>query len=251
MVELYHLQGKDGLPGNLFEVCREYYQHDWQWYYPKVVKLIPQGSKILDIGAGRGGLGIYLRDELKCDVTICDMSQEAIDLCKKKGLKCIKSDIETDKVQKYGKFDIVIMTAVLEHLINPRHVLWKLRENLIDGGHIILAQSNFCDILSRVRHLIGYSAKYYEEPMASFEKGLQPSAHLHLFDRVSLEAILKLEGYQPIQWEYSTQPYSDAVRDNQKWSLLRKFVSWSYHSLYNSICSPLFSEIVIVKARKV
>lgn len=143
------------------------------------------------------------------------------------------------------------MTAVLEHLINPRHVLWKLRDNLIDGGYTILAQSNFCDVLSRVRHLLGWSAKYYEEPMASFESGLQPSAHLHLFDRHSLEAVLRLEGYSPVQWEYATQPYSDAIADNPNWNPLRRFVSWIYHTLYNTINSPLFSEIVIVKARKI
>ncbi len=249
MAELYHLQGKDGLPGNLFEVCREYYQHDWNWYYPKVIKMIPNGSKILDIGAGRGGLADYLHKNLNCKVTVCDMSTEAVRLCLAKDLECVKADIENETIE--GKWDIILMTAVLEHLINPRHVLWKLRDNLVDGGHIILAQSNFCDLLSRVRHSIGWSAKYYEEPMASFERGLQPSAHLHLFDRCSLEAVLRLEGYKPVQWEYATQPYSDAITDNPKWNQLRRFVSWSYHTLYNTISNPLFSEIVIVKARKI
>lgn len=249
MVELYHLQGKDGLPGNLFEACREYYQHDWQWYYPKVIKMIPLYSKILDIGAGRGGLADYLQKNLNCDVTVCDMSQEAIILCQGKGLTCIEADVESQEIQ--GKYDIILMTAVLEHLINPRHVLWKLRDNLVDGGHIILAQSNFCDIVSRLRHLFGWSAKYYEEPMASFERGLQPSAHLHLFDKRSLDSVLRLEGYHPVQWEYSVQPYSDAIKYNSKWSSLRRFVSWCYHTSYELISNPLFSEIVIVKAKKI
>jgi 2-polyprenyl-3-methyl-5-hydroxy-6-metoxy-1,4-benzoquinol methylase len=246
LTELYHLKGKDGLPGNLFEACRAYYQHDWQWYYHKVIKMIPDRSKILDIGAGRGGLASYLQSIRYCDVTVCDMSDEAIVLCKQKGLKTIKADIENEPIK--GKYDLILMTAVLEHLINPRHILWKLRDNLVDGGHIILAQSNFNDLLSRIRYLIGYGAKYYEEPATSLDRGVAPSAHLHLFDKDTLNRVLQLEGYKAVQWEYSTQPYSDAIANNPNWGLLRKFVSRSYHTLYNSINNPLFSEIVIVKA---
>lgn len=243
----YHLPGKDGLPGNLFEGDKPYYLHDWQWYYPKVIKMIPDGSRILDIGSGRGGLPIYLRDKKGCKVTCMDMSKEAVSLCQQKGLKAIRKDIENNKIK--GKWDIVIMTAVLEHLINPRYVLWKLRDNLVDGGYIILAQSNFSDLLSRLRYLIGYGAKYYEDPaVPGLDRGVAPSAHLHLFDKPTLARVLQLENYNPVDWAFATQPYAEA--SNPQLPFWRRFAAWVYHYSYERISTPLFSEIVIVKARK-
>lgn len=247
MISSYHLAGKQGLPGNLFEVDKPYYKHDWQWYYPKLLGMIPDKSSILDIGAGRGGFAQYLKNEKQCGVTALDMSPGAIKLCKDKGIFTLQKDIENEEIK--GVWDIILMTAVLEHLINPRHVLWKLRNNITNGGFIILAQSNFLDILSRLRYLIGYGAKYYEEPATKLDKGVAPCAHLHLFDKNTLARILQLEGYKPVTWAYASQPYSEAKNPALPW--WRHLAAWLYHYSYEKISNPLFSEIIIVKAQKI
>jgi len=242
----YHVPGKEGLPGNLFEPDKPYYQHDWQWYYPKLIHMIPDNSSVLDIGSGSGGLALHLKDNKRCHVTCYDMSYEAVMMCREKGLEARVRDVENERVE--GKYDVVIMTAVLEHLINPRYVLWKVRNHLRDNGHIILAQSNFSDLLSRLRYLIGYNAKYYEEPATNLDRGVQPCAHLHLFNQHELGRILQLEDFEPVEWAYATQPYSDAYNPDFKW--YRRLVAWLYHTAYELIANDLFSEIVIVKARK-
>jgi SAM-dependent methyltransferase len=247
MMNQYHVPGKAGLPGNLFEPDKEYYKHDWQWFFPKVVQMIPDGSMVLDVGSGSGGLASYLKKNKNCTVVCCDMSDDAIRLCHEKGLRALKIDVENDNIP--GRYDVVLITAVLEHLINPRHILWKLRNNLREGGVIILAQSNFSDILSRLRYLVGYDAKYYEEPAGKDDRGVAPGAHLHLFSKHALQRLLYLEGYQVVAWDYDTQPYAEAYNPANPW--WRNFVAWIYHATYNTIHNDLFAEIIIVKATKI
>ena len=83
---------------------------------------------MLDIGCGKGGLLKYLRDKLICRVKGCDISDEAIKICKEKGIDAFKCDVEKEKIQ--GKYDVIVLvifyptikyspTFLFHHFIQP------------------------------------------------------------------------------------------------------------------------------------
>lgn len=77
-------------------------------------------GKVLDIGAGTGILAKTALEKTK-EVLAADINKEAVDNCKKIGIRCIKSDLfENIK----GKFDLIIF--------NPPYLPddgYKLKDN--------------------------------------------------------------------------------------------------------------------------
>ena len=77
----------------IFHSEKEYYQKDWQEYYPTIVRLVRKNSNILDVGCGNGSLAQHLQKNMDCNVVGIDISEEAIASCKAKGIEAIKCDI--------------------------------------------------------------------------------------------------------------------------------------------------------------
>lgn len=105
---------------------------------------------ILDIGCGSGHHTKYL----KGDVTVCDISQDAVDFVKETlGFNGFQCDITKDMPE--GKYDTVICTEVLEHLDEPLKVLNKLKR--LANKRVIISLPN------------GEEAKRFEDHVWSFE----------------------------------------------------------------------------------
>jgi len=188
--------------GRVFDSRIEYYKRDWHEYYSAIVRLIPPNVYVLDIGCGRGGLLKYLRDKLNCRVKGCDISDEAIKICKEKGIDAFKCDVEKEKIQ--GKYDVIVLSAVLEHLIDPVSVLKRLKNNLKKEGSIVVGVPNFSYILARIQYLLGRNVKRFDSSQESLRLGIQPYGHLHFFNKATLSYLLKRTGYDPIEWSYYT-----------------------------------------------
>jgi len=74
------------------------------------------GKRVLEIGCGTGFLANYL-STIGADVTACDYSEEAIRIARNRYGNA--RFIHTDYKEIDGKYDVVIMQGVLEHLNNP------------------------------------------------------------------------------------------------------------------------------------
>jgi SAM-dependent methyltransferase len=103
--------------------------------YGKVIKYIPEGSIVCDIGCGKEGYFLNkLSDRIKYgigfDEKIKDQKRDKYELRQLKIIGNIPLENE--------KCDVVAMVAVLEHLSNPQRVLNESFRILKKGGRLIL-----------------------------------------------------------------------------------------------------------------
>lgn len=113
--------------------------HDEQW--SNILKYIAENNKIsekvkiLEIGAGKSGLGEFLRSKGVIDqieLTFHDVTTKNIEWLKQFSDRIIIGDIEMIS----DKFDIVVHSYVLEHVSRPVCFLRYIYNNLTKAGGI-------------------------------------------------------------------------------------------------------------------
>jgi len=103
-------------------------------------------ASILDIGCGMGQFIKYLRRKGYSNVTGIDVSQEAIDYCRKNDIKNVSKittlgDFVSDNA---NKFDFIILKSVIAHFKREDVVLnlRLIRRALKEGGFILVETFN-------------------------------------------------------------------------------------------------------------
>ena len=108
--------------------------------------------KVLDIGCGDGYLlSTFL--QLGCDVYGTEFDEESITICKNKGitmldggmLPCVSVDIKDS-----DKFDLIIMTEVIEHIQNPIDVISNAYNLMKNNGIMYFTTPNFNSLERRI-----------------------------------------------------------------------------------------------------
>lgn len=102
--------------------------------------------KILDLACGDGVLLRALQDEGFLDCFGIDISGEQIDAARKSGLKNVETDDAINYLGTYkgGKFDVVFMLDILEHLERDQMIrlMNSIHPNLSPQGKIIIQVPN-------------------------------------------------------------------------------------------------------------
>lgn len=113
--------------------------------YQEAAKIIPQGSKILDIACGTGFGSNYLSDKNNI-VVGGDISFEAINYCKKKYNKNNLSFeiIDATSIPFQGNtFDAVVSFETIEHTVHFKKMLVEFKRIVKPNGTIIISTPNF------------------------------------------------------------------------------------------------------------
>lgn len=106
-----------------------------------VTSLVPEGSRVLDLGCGDGSLIAHLRDEKRCDVRGVELAPEEIAAALSQGLSVVQADLDAG-LSGYPDtaFDYVVLSQTIQVMRNPALVL---REMLRVGKHSIVTFPNF------------------------------------------------------------------------------------------------------------
>lgn len=106
-----------------------------------ITEMVPEGSRVLDLGCGDGSLMAHLRDEKGCTVRGVDLSPEDIAESLARGLSVVQTDLD-EGLSGYadGSFDFVVLSQTLQVVRRPAFVL---REMLRVGGRGIVTFPNF------------------------------------------------------------------------------------------------------------
>jgi SAM-dependent methyltransferase len=107
--------------------------------------LLLSKGKVLDVGCGAGSHSLYLQKEKNLEVTAIDISNNAVEACKLRGVLNAKVEdllcFETDK-----KFDTILLlmngTGIFGKLEHVSKYLEKLKSLLAENGQILIDSSD-------------------------------------------------------------------------------------------------------------
>lgn len=146
----------------------------------------PPPLKLLDVGCGTGVLSRLLVEK-GYDVIGIDISENAINKCKNKGLNAYQQDLSEKLLFRDEEFDGILMSEVIEHIADTFFVLHELNRVLKTGGVFILTTPNSAFITRRLRYLIGKTSTE-----------TQNFSHLRFFNKKLLTRIVKEANYKVI-----------------------------------------------------
>ncbi len=115
----------------------------------RVLRLIPTGGRLLDVGCGSGDI-LAMASELGIEVTGVEFAPEAVAHAREsRGLDVRQGTLEEAGFGA-GSFDVVTLWHVLEHVPDPVGTLREVRRVLKPGGHVVVQVPNYGSIQSRV-----------------------------------------------------------------------------------------------------
>ncbi len=114
-----------------------------------IMDFIKEGSRILDLGCGDGGLLELLIKRKNCHGVGIEINERLIYRCIEKGLTVSHADIDTE-LSHYAdqKFDYVILNESLQQVLDAEKTI---AEALRVGKHVIVGVPNFCFWKARVQ----------------------------------------------------------------------------------------------------
>jgi len=106
-----------------------------------IAELLPNNTKVLDVGCGDGSLMNLLRKNKNIEVRGLELEKNNVQECIYKGLPVIQGNAETELYQFPDQsFDYVILSQTLQAFYNPDKVL---KELLRIGKSVIVSIPNF------------------------------------------------------------------------------------------------------------
>jgi len=118
-----------------------------------IARLVPEGSRVLDLGCGDGALLDYLQKHRACSGYGVEIDDRNIQACVKRGVNVIQLNLD-EGLNMFAdqSFDVVLQIDTLQHLRNAEVML---RETVRVGRTGILAFPNFAHWPNRLSILTG------------------------------------------------------------------------------------------------
>lgn len=169
------------------------YEEDLDWWkmvyaekYDMFEEYLPAGCRrILDIGCG---LGLFPQEgkERGWEAIGIEPSRQAAEYARHLGLEVINEPFSQKHVEDLGRFDIVHMHEVLEHIPGPTDMLRLAHQLLEPHGLLCVIVPNDYNPLQRLlREQLGFKPWW-----------VGPQVHINYFDFESLEQLLCSLGFQ-------------------------------------------------------
>jgi methionine biosynthesis protein MetW len=118
-----------------------------------IARLVPEGSRVLDLGCGDGSLLAHLRDTRGCSGYGVEIDDAKVRACLEKGVNVLQLNLE-EGLAMFGddSFDVVLQIDTLQHLRNAETML---RETARVGRIGVVAFPNFAHWPNRLSVLLG------------------------------------------------------------------------------------------------
>ncbi len=133
-----------------------------------IASWIQPGSRVLDLGCGRGDLLAWLKEHKNIQGTGIEQNKEKAAACISRGLSVLQGDLR-DEVQDYPDdcFDMVILSQTLQQVYQPDNLLKSLSRI---GKQVIVSFPNFSHFSIRLQLLFrGQAPKNRQLPFSWYD----------------------------------------------------------------------------------
>lgn len=118
-----------------------------------IADLVPEGSRVLDLGCGTGELLAYLQRQRGCSGYGVELDDANLLACVQRGVNAIQLNLEEGlSIFEDQSFDVVLQLETLQHLRNTEAML---RETARVGRIGIVSFPNFAHWPNRLQVLMG------------------------------------------------------------------------------------------------
>jgi 2-polyprenyl-3-methyl-5-hydroxy-6-metoxy-1,4-benzoquinol methylase len=147
----------------------------------------PIGS-VLDVGCGSGGVGAGLRRAGATRLTGVELVPEEAELARAHYDHVVAAPVEEALEQLDGPFDTILCLDVLEHLVDPEHVISELRRIAAPGARLQVSLPN-------ARHVSLMKDLVFKGTFGYTEWGHRDRTHLRWFTRRDIIEAMERNGW--------------------------------------------------------
>jgi len=162
-----------------------------------IIKLVGRGKDVLDVGAGPGSISRVLTATFGCTVDAIEREKSAAEVCRNYVREVYEIDLalQDNFAELTGKkYDVIILSDVIEHLYDPWSVVRKLATVLRDDGFFVVSIPH-AGHNSIIASLILGDFKYGD-------LGLLDKTHIRFFGPKNLGALFLNMGFSLVAMKF-------------------------------------------------
>ena len=200
---------------------------------------VKRPATILDVGCGDGfATGVAARRNPGHHFAGLDWSALSLTAARQRGIAVLKAGLDAPCLPiRPGSVDVVVMSEVIEHLVDTDSAIEAAYRVLAPGGSLLLSTPNLAAWYNRGLLAAGIQPVFSEVSLRSVfgRPGSQVAGHLHMFTRRALVEFLAAYGFSCVKVAGASYHDVPAVLK----PLDRLFCHW-----------PSAASILLVHARK-
>ena len=163
---------------------------------------VPGGARILDVGCGDGfATGVAAARLPGHHFAGLDWSAPSLRKARDAGVAVLRAGLDTRLPIRSDSVDVVIMSEVIEHLVDTDSAVEEAHRVLKPGGSLLLSTPNLAAWYNRGLLAVGVQPVFSEVSLRSVfgRPGSQVAGHLHMFTRRALVEFLAAYGLRTEQ----------------------------------------------------
>ena len=165
----------------------------------RVVRMVGESKRVLEIGAGPGSITKLLTHVSKCKVTALDIDAEAIKRLSPHCERAYQADLNNSSWVDVlrgdeGKFEILVAADVLEHVYEPLVVLKTMGLFLDSNGYMVVS-------LPHVGHSVIHAC-LLDENFDYQDFGLLDRTHIRFFGIKNIQKLFENAGMKIVHAEF-------------------------------------------------
>lgn len=178
-----------------------------------VLRLIPEGSRVLDIGCGTGVTTALMRDLRGAEVVGIEPDDARAARARERGIDVIAGTLDDADLSGLGTFDVIVFADVLEHLADPLSALERARRSLLSpSGRVVASVPNVAHWTVRLDLLRG---RFDYKPV-----GIMDATHLRWFTADGVRRLFQAAGLQVESLQGSAGLWMDEYKYRRPWRWL-------------------------------